>query len=320
MLTKAILFQKGHPVFDDKAGMSIGLESALKLCLNHQYLTAPQVGAIRAVDNMRDAAQHWMIVVPEDVLYLHARAIITVIDEVLIDQFSDTLADNLPLRVLPVSTLPICDVQTLIGREYEQIAALLAPGKRARDEARGRIRTLLALESHVADNVALSERDIDRIEAAVRANAPQSRVFPRLATLRADAQGSGVTVKVKFGRADSLPAVRYIAADDPTSAAAIREVDLQSKYHLSPQDLARLLELTVPKAKALRAHYGVDSVPSYAHCFRFGTQDLLRFSDNAVRALRPVCTSENVALIWEQSRGRGANRPPLPLIPTLSIR
>lgn len=108
------------------------LEVALRTALNERYITADQAGAIRAVDSMRDAAQHWMIVVSEDVLYLHARALVTVIDDILQGHFDDTLADNLPMRVLPISTHPIGEVQLLIDKEYRQIRELLAPGKRAR--------------------------------------------------------------------------------------------------------------------------------------------------------------------------------------------
>lgn len=45
-----------------------------------------------------------------------------------------------------------------------------APGRRQRDEARGRIRTLLSMEAHVADEVEISERDITRVEKALKGN------------------------------------------------------------------------------------------------------------------------------------------------------
>ena len=63
------------------------------------------------------------------------------------------LSSHLPTRVLPVSTMPASDFDYLIDREYRLVADLLAPGRRAQDEARGRIRAMLAMESHVADHV-----------------------------------------------------------------------------------------------------------------------------------------------------------------------
>jgi hypothetical protein len=49
------------------------------------------------------------------------------------------------------------------------IGELLKPGKRQRDEARARIRALLAMEALVTDEVEISEKDIDRIEKGVKA-------------------------------------------------------------------------------------------------------------------------------------------------------
>ena len=38
---------------------------------------------MRAIDSLRDAEQHWLIIVDEQILFMHARALATVIDEVL---------------------------------------------------------------------------------------------------------------------------------------------------------------------------------------------------------------------------------------------
>jgi hypothetical protein len=160
-------------------------------------MTAGQAGSIRALDTMRDAAQHWMIVLPEHALFVNARALITTLDEVLAEHFADTLADNLPLRVMPLSTTALPNFDILVDREFRHIAELLAPNKRARDEARGRIRTLLATEAHVSETVEVSERDIDRIEKAIRAGTQVEQVFPRLVALSSNITGEGPTLRVR---------------------------------------------------------------------------------------------------------------------------
>src|SRR5260370_36654736 len=43
-----------------------------------------------------------------------------------------------------------------------------------------------------------------------------------------------------------------IAADDPTNAAAVREVDLRKKYRYTPTELAEKLKLNTNQAKTLR--------------------------------------------------------------------
>lgn len=307
MLTKALLVQKGQNVFDKEKGTSIGIEKALNIAQSKGWMSAAQAGAVRVIDAMRDQAQHWMIVVPEDALYINSRALITVLDEILTEHFQDTLADNLPIRVLPLSTQPLPDFLMLVNREYAQIRELLAPGRRARDEARGRITALLAMEAHVSEEVAVSKRDLDRIEEAIKNDTPVEQVFPRLMTLATNIEGEGPTIRVRITRAADAPAVRFVSGDDPEGAAAIRDVDLQKKYHWSPSALAEKLELTINKAKAVRDFLRIDEDPANVMVFEFGSQKHPRYSDNALRALRDAITPALVEEAWRarpQRRGR----------------
>ena len=300
MLMKALLVQKGLDVFDKEKGTSIGIEKALNLAQAQGWISAAQAGSIRVIDAMRDQAQHWMIVVPEDALYINARALITTLDEILTTHFQDTLAENLPLRVLPLSTQPFPDFLMLVNREYTQIRDLLAPGRRARDEARGRITALLAMEAHVSEEVAVSKRDLDRIEEAIRADTPVEQVFPRLMTLTSNVEGEGPTIRVRITKLADAPAIRYVSGDDPEGAAAIREVDLQKKYHWSPSALADKLGLSANKTKAVRDLLKIDQEPANVMVFEFGSQKHPRYSDNALRALREAITPELVEQAWRE--------------------
>ena len=158
MLLKSLLIQKGENVFDKQRGISIGLNKALQTALNKSWITEGQAGAIRTLDAMRDQAQHWMLVSSEELLYINSRALITAIDGILTKHFDDTLADNLPLRVLPISTTPVTDINILLDKEFTQIKELLSPNRRARDEARGRIAALLAMEAHSGQEVQISKK------------------------------------------------------------------------------------------------------------------------------------------------------------------
>ena len=153
MLVKASLVQKKINILDKDKDHQAGFKKCLSLSSEHCKINGQQAGVFRTIDAMRDAEQHWFIEVPEDTLYLHARALITSFDEVLESQFSEKLADYLPTRVLPVSTMPEADFDVMVGRECNTIKELLAPNRRARDEARGRIHTLLAMQGHVNENI-----------------------------------------------------------------------------------------------------------------------------------------------------------------------
>lgn len=294
MLLKAILVQKGVKVFDPTKQTSIGFDKCVNLGSQHARLSQEETGLLRAVDALRDAEQHWLLVVPEDVLYLHARGFITTFDDLLKRTMNDSLADHLPGRILPVSTQPPIGFDLLVDREFNQVKELLQPGRRQRDEARGRIRTLLAMESHVAEGVEVSEADINRVEKAIRGGKSRSEVFPRLDTRDTRISGSGATVTVRFTKKEGEAApVRFIAADDPTEAAAVREVDLQKRFHMSATQLAKAIKLTPPKSHALRQKLRVDANPQCMHIFMFGKSKHPMFSNSALDRMREALAAES---------------------------
>lgn len=285
MLLKAVLVQKKVKVFDKTTGKSLGFDKCVRLCTDGHDLTAEEAGVMRAINSLRDAAQHWYVFVTEDILYLNTRALITAFDACLKRALEDELASHIPLRVLPISTTPPGDFEFLVDREFGLITELLQPGRRARDEARARIRSMLAMEAIVVDEVEISERDIDRIEKAVRSGKVFTEVFPRLATVGTIAQGEGMNLTVHFSRKAGAP-VRYIGGDDPTEAAAVRELDMQKKFHFRARELAEKAGISVPKANALRGHLGIDDDPACRHVFEFGSQKIPCFSDNALRKMK----------------------------------
>lgn len=314
MLLKAALVQGGTKVFDKKTGRSIGFEAAInQSCqLTSFKVTQDEAGTLRAVDALRDDEQHWFNEVSEGLLYLHARAAVTLFDELLFRAFNERLADHLPNRVLPVSTEAPQDILTLVDREYANIAELLKPGRRARGEARAKIRTLLALEAHVAEDTKVSDSDVNRVEKGIKAGRTREQVFPKLNPLTADISGEGLMVKVKIVKqAEALP-VRLVRDGDGgevVDAAAVREVDLQKKYHWSPLDLADKLGITRPRAAALREHLNIDEDSDCRHMFEFGSQKHPRYSDNALTRMRNAIENQDMDAIWEAHRPGPRSKP-----------
>ncbi|MEV4260454.1 DUF3644 domain-containing protein [Kribbella sp. NPDC049584] len=316
MLLKAALFQRGAKVFDKKSGRSIGFEAAInQSCqLAGFKVTQDEAGTLRAIDALRDDEQHWFNDVSEGLLYLHARAGVTLFDELLFRAFKQRLADHLPNRVLPVSTEPPQDILALVDSEYANISELLKPGRRARGEARAKIRTLLALEAHVAEDTKVSDSDVNRVEKGIKAGKTRQQVFPKLSSLAADISGEGLTVKVKIVKqVDALP-VRLVRDGDggeAVDAAAVREVDLQKKFHWSLFDLADKLRISRPRATALREHLGIDKDSECLHIFEFGSQKHPRYSDNAMTRMRDAIARQDMDAIWK-SHGPGRRSRPRP--------
>lgn len=307
MLLKAALAQKRAKVFDKRTGRSIGFEAAINhACqLPGLKVTVHEAGTLRAIDALRDDEQHWFNDVAEGLLYLHARAAVTLFDELLFRAFKQRLADHLPSRVLPVSTEAPQDILTLVDSEYANVAELLKPGRRARDEARAKIRTLLALEAHASEDTKVSDSDVDRVEKGVKTGKTRQQVFPKLNQLAADISGEGLSVKVKIVKQVDALGVRLLREgedDGSLDAAAVREVDLQKKFHWSPFALADKLSITRPRATALREHLGIDEDPNCRHVFKFGSQEYPRYSDTTLDRMREAVIVLDMAAIWDAHR------------------
>lgn len=310
MLLKAALREKNVRVFDKKSGRSIGFDKCVRLAGEHLGLSDEQLGLLRAIGALRDDEQHWLAELNEGLLYVHARGAITLFDEILDAVFGERLASHLPERVLPISTKPVTDLGILVDEQYAQVKELLKPGKRRRTEARAMLRGLLALEGHVSEDIAVSEKDVNRVEKAIREGKELRQVFPRLTSVSATFDGEGPTVKVRFvKRGGAL--VTYIAADDPREAAAVREVDLQRKYYLSKRELADRLGLTGPRSTALRRHLGIDDDEDSVHIFQFDSQAHWRYSDNALRKMKQALEDGlDMDAVWAEQQptlapGRG---------------
>lgn len=306
MLLKAALRERGVNLFDrseGRVGRSIGFAKCVRLAREHVGLTEDELGTLRAVDSMRDDEQHWIAAVNEGLLYLHARACVTLFDEILLDIFDERLADHLPERVLPISTRAPADIDVLIDEQFDQARQLLRPGQRRRAEARAMLRGLLALEAHVAEDAVVNERDVNRVETGIREGKSLEQVFPRLGPLGAAIEGEGPTLTVHFTKKAGVP-VTYVSADDPREAAAVRQVDLQRKYHMSPNQLADRLELTAPRALALRRELNLDDDDSCLHEFVFGTQRHKRYSDNALTRMVEALETVDMQEVWKRHRPR----------------
>jgi hypothetical protein len=226
---------------------------------------------------------------------------VTLFDELLERVFDERLVHHLPHRVMPISAEPPQDIQVLIDEEFSQIHQLLQPGRRRRPEARARIRSLLALESHVREELTpVSRKDVDRVERAVRANGTREQIFPALTELGSEVSGEGVEITVHFTKRSGAP-FRFVRSDEDVEAGAVREVDLQRKYHQSGAELAARLGLSQPRCLALRRELGIDDDTNCKHDFVFGSQRHPRYSDNAFTKMKAAIDEGiDMDLVWKR--------------------
>jgi hypothetical protein len=315
MLLKAILeAKKDKGVFDKRSQKSIPLDKAINRCqqIEGVRLTDEEAGVIRHLDAMRDAEQHWHLLVDEGLLYHSARATVTLFDDLLQRVFGEYLSRHIPARVLPISAEAPMALDILVDREFKRIADLLKPGRRATAEAKARVRALLAAEAIAdADAAEVREDDVRRVAKGIREGRTLEQIFPKLTGYTSDVQGSGVAVEVRIVKRGGLP-VTY--TDNPDAdTAAIRMVDLERKFHMGAYDLADKAGVDRTRAVALRRHLSLDNDDDhFSHRFQFGGTKHRRYSNNALTAMREARKTVDLEKVWQSHRTIPSNHKTVP--------
>ncbi|WP_211359047.1 hypothetical protein [Nesterenkonia populi] len=178
------------------------------------------------------------------------------------------LTDVMPGRVLPVSASPPSEVGLVVGKEVEQISAMLRPGKRQTAEARARLIPLLALDRAArGETEPPAESEIQRIVGAVKDQREWSSVFPGVVGLqlvgglRSSDHVQEVSLRIDPKRGEL--AVR--PADEDEEAVAYREVDTFDKYSLKLTKLGGKLGLSRHQGLAVVEALGLKDDPK---CYR----------------------------------------------------
>ncbi|MGH9462678.1 MAG: DUF3644 domain-containing protein, partial [Vicinamibacteria bacterium] len=109
MLLKAAIVHQGGRIREPRARQTIGFDHCVRKCLTDatvKCLEPEQALTLQVINGLRDAAQHYILEISEDELYLQAQAGVTLFRDLLKKVFGEDLTDHLPARVLPVSTRP----------------------------------------------------------------------------------------------------------------------------------------------------------------------------------------------------------------------
>ena len=149
MLLKAAILHRGGKIRGKRAKQTIGFEGCVRTAYSDgtiKFLSSEQVLMLQTINSLRDAAQHHFVDLSEQFLYLYAQSGLTIFRDILKNVFARDLANVMPNRVLPVSTVAPKDLVSLFDTEIEDIRRLLKPKSRHRVEAYAKLRGLTILE------------------------------------------------------------------------------------------------------------------------------------------------------------------------------
>lgn len=308
MLLKAALLHRGGEIREAKAKQTIGFDKCVRLALSDgeiKFLTPEQALLLQSINSLRDAAQHHLLDISEQHLYLQAQAGLTLFKDLLQVVFEKDLAINLPVRVLPLSTKPPMDLSALFANEVEEIKRLLQPGTRRRLEATAKARALAIMEGAIqGEMIQPSQGDLQKVCRGIQEGRSWAQIFPGVASINIVAEGHGPSIDLRITKKEGVP-VQIVPEGTPGSATvAIKRVNELDYYSMSHKQIAPKIGLTGPKASAAIWRLGIQSDPECFKEIMMGKSKFQRYSKKALDKIKEDLRHLNIDEIWEQYKNR----------------
>jgi hypothetical protein len=305
MLLKAIIFQRRGRIRDPGEDNTYVFNRCLNIAVSDlSHVTDDEAVTLRILSTQRGDAQHYLIRLEEDLLYVIAQASVNVFASVLERAFQEKLEEYLPRRALPVAGTPPTDLATVVSRSVGIVQELLKPGRRRSTEARARLRAILDIDAGVGGREeAPTEKEVDRAVRSVRRGRKWEAIFPGVATLRLDPEAGTNPLAVRVTRGEG-PAVRRVAPGE--EALLYREVNPLDRYSMSFTEFAERFKpgLTPPRVSAAIEALGLDKDEECCKDIRIGSMEFRRYSPKAIERLRADLAELDLDKAWTDYRRR----------------
>lgn len=309
LLLKAAIIHRGGRIREPRAKETIGHDKCVRKCLTDaevKCLNEDQALTIQIINSLRDAAQHYLLEISEQQLYLYAQAGVTLFDTLLRDVFEKPLTDFLPERVLPVSTSPPRDLHSLMETEFKELKGLIAPGSRKKLVARAKVRSLAIVEASLrGERSQPSKAELDRILRDVAANRKWQDVFPGVAALSLDTSGSGLSVSLKITKSKGEPVTLVPEGTPGATLIAVRRVNELGFYSLGLRQLAKHLGISAPKTLAVIKELKMQADQEMFKEIQIGKSRHKRYSQQALETLKDRLPNLDLEDVWRRNKPRG---------------
>ncbi len=312
MLMKAAILHRGGKIRDKRAKETIGFDTCIRRSLNDEkikYLNENQALVLQTINGLRDAAQHHILEISEGQLYLHVQSGVTLFVDLLKSVFDQQINTHLPSRVLPVSTSPPTDLETLFDSEVSEIKKLLHPGKRRRIEALARLRPLAILDATIhGEKGQPSDSNLRQLSNAVAAGNSWSDVFKGVAAIKITTDGKGPNLSLRISKKEGIPITLVAEGTSGASVVAVKRVNELDFYNLGANQLAKKVDLTVPKAIAVVDYLNLRQDQECYKEFKVGEISHKRYSAKAIEKIKYALKEVDADEIWAKKRAEMKKR------------
>lgn len=302
MLFKAVILHRGGKIRELRERQTIGLDACVRKGLSDakvKFLTEHQALAVQMINSLRDAAQHHILDISEQHLYIQAQAGLSLFRDVFKLVFQEELQIYLPSRVLPLSTTPPTDLATLFDTETQEIKRLLSPGSRRRTEADARLRSLAIVESSMkGSKTQPSSGELRRITKQVSSGKAWNEIFPGVATITLTTTGYGPSIDLRISKT-GVP-VQLVPEGTPgATVVAVKRVEELGFYNLGRDQLAEKVGLSGPKTTAVIRYLNLKKDPECYKQISIGQSKFDRYSQKTIGVIKKTLENESIEKIWK---------------------
>ena len=303
MLLKACIVHRGGRIREKRAKETLGFDKCVRCALSDgsiKFLNEEQVITLQGINSLRDAAQHHLLDISENQLYVHIQAGVTLFRDLLKLVFDWDLCELLPNRVLPVSTSAPLDLAALFDNEVAEVVRLLQPGSRKRLQAQARLRPLAILDASIkGEKGQPPPGKLKRLGSELVTGKTWQELFPGVASIEITAGGVGPSLSLRYTKKEGVP-IHVVPEGTPGAAVvAVRRVDELGYYCLSLHQVAEQVELTVPKTLAMVRYLGIQTNREYFKPFKLGSVEYKRYSQKATTIIMEELPKVSIDEIWK---------------------
>lgn len=267
LLLKAIIIHRGGNIRDNRAKETYNFYQCVRKCLSKsslKCLSEDDALTIQIINSLRDAAQHHILDISEELLYIYMISGFTLFKKLLKEVFKKNLSQYLPQRVFPATVFSPKDISSLIKEEYKEVKQLISPGKRKRIQARAKLRALVIIEESLSGIKSQpSEKELGWVVRRIKDGGKWSELFPRMSSLSLNFSGEGSEISLTIKKKKGEP-VHLVPEGTPGSTIiAIKHRNELSYYSFDINNLAGKLNLSVTQTKELIKHFNLKSSDEY---------------------------------------------------------
>jgi hypothetical protein len=317
LLLKAIIVHRagGSAIREPgREGMTLGFDPCLRKCLSDaklKCLNEDDAVALQALNTLRDAAQHYMVEMAEDHLYVHAQSAVTLFGRLTDDIFGRPLADDIPRRILPVCAKVPSGIESMFDIEFADIKRLVSPGSRRRLDAKARLRAMAILQASLDGKRSQpSDGELDRIVKRINRGEDWRTIFPGVTTLTIEPDGTGPGLSIRITR-NKGEAVRLVQESDADAAVvAVKRVNETDFYSLGLRDLAKKLGKSETRLLWFIRREKVQENPDFFKVITIGKSPFKRYSKPCYEMLRKRLAEVDLDALWNgRNAGLSENEP-----------